>query len=243
VTGSQPFLAELLRKIEAIPISLEPFPHWTADRFLPAEMFEQMAANWPQLDEFVPYPETGRVPPGTYTLRHVIPLNERGLTHMSSGRRDYWEAIAACLGGPTLLHSLLARLSPYAIPGDLAGRLTPDVLLVEDQSGYRLPPHTDAPQKLFTWIVYFADDESRVDLGTTMYKTLDRSLLGAKEVHHPRDRFEVAGFVPYRPNGSLCFLRTKASFHGVEPVEIDGARRRLMIYTCYINGLPGHFKF
>lgn len=240
-------LALLIDVIQRAEVCADPFPFWWLDRVFEDGLAKEMSVNWPKTEEMVSYPDTGRVPQGTYESRTVLPLNDVGLDRVAGKQREFWSKLRDVLTHQHLLETLLSKfddhLSLSRFEKASIGDLIPDVLLVQDREGYVLPPHTDAPSKLFTWITYLPPDGDRDELGTSFYVTDDRQLHGAREVHHERSHFREVRRFPYVRNAALSFLRTDASFHGVERVNLHGSERRLLLYTCYIGGLPAHFRF
>ena len=96
--------------------------------------------------------------------------------------------------------------------------------LIEDRTGYSLPPHTDQRSKLVTLILYLDDEPA----GTSLYTPrpgLDISVEPSSN-HHPREAFTRVATAPHRAGTALCFSPGRGSFHGVEPVE-PGTRRYL----------------
>jgi len=104
------------------------------------------------------------------------------------------------------------------------GRLRRSLDLIEDRTGYSLPPHTDQQTKLVTLILYFDD----APVGTSIYTPRQGfNINGAPtSAHYARRAFTRVATAPHRAGNALCFAPSQGSFHGVEPVE-PGARRYL----------------
>ena len=110
--------------------------------------------------------------------------------------------------------------------------------IVDDRSGYALLPHVDTPQKLITCLIYLADQGQNPALGTSLYGAAPRAKHPAetnatadgKPPQHPplsRDDFVLVQTVPYRPNTALIFAPGDNTWHGVEEVSGDEARRAI----------------
>jgi hypothetical protein len=67
------------------------------------------------------------------------------------------------------------------------------------------------------------------DLGTSIYKPRNSEFTCWGGPHHPFDQFERTTTVEFLPNRLLAFPKTDRSFHGVEPIEREQVRRRLLI--------------
>ncbi len=66
--------------------------------------------------------------------------------------------------------------------------------------------------------IYRADDSSS-ELGTALYLPKDRSFISEGGPHLEFEDFDHVMSVPYAPNVMASFPKTKACFHGVEPVK------------------------
>ena len=76
-------------------------------------------------------------------------------------------------------------------------------------------------------------DLSQEHLGTSMYLPKDRDFRCPGGPHHPHAQFDRVWTMPFRPNSLFAFVKTSASFHGVEPVSDPDARRWLLLYDIY----------
>jgi hypothetical protein len=96
-------------------------------------------------------------------------------------------------------------------------------------------PHSDAPRKLVTMLLYFRDPEWQDDWGggTEYYTPLDRerARYWAATDRIPFEEFKSIGSTGYVANRLAGFVRSTDSYHGVPPVTAPAgsSRRALMI--------------
>lgn len=107
------------------------------------------------------------------------------------------------------------------------------VELIYDRSGFALAPHTDGPRKLVTGLLYFADPDDPVELGTVLYEPLQPEFASNGRSWVSHDRVRPFARAPYRANAFLSFARSNRSLHGVEATTSDRPRR-LIQYSIFL---------
>jgi hypothetical protein len=96
-------------------------------------------------------------------------------------------------------------------------------------------PHTDAPRKLVSLLLYFRDLDWEDSYGgaTEFYTPLDPDAARgwAPTDRIPFEQFKVIGTAGFKRNRLSGFVRSDASFHGVPPITCPPgmARRALLI--------------
>lgn len=96
--------------------------------------------------------------------------------------------------------------------------LSPGRLRIEycqDGDGFWLEPHVDIPVKLFTMLVYLADQPELYDAGTDIYDATPE-----------HNRIATA---PCAWNTGLIFIPARNTWHGFTPRPIDGVRKSIII--------------
>lgn len=91
-----------------------------------------------------------------------------------------------------------------------------DVLLIRDEPGYSIPPHTDSLNKIITVLFYLPKDNSLESEGTSIFKPKKEDFVCEKGTHYNFEDFEKVKTMPFKPNSMFAFKRTNNSFHGVE---------------------------
>lgn len=96
----------------------------------------------------------------------------------------------------------------------------PTARLGRDSRGYKIKPHPDGADRVYTAQVYLADDDSQKEMGTSVYERLeDKS-------------YRLVRRLAFLPNTGFCFARTDTTFHGVERVTLTKPRQNLHI-SCF----------
>lgn len=96
-------------------------------------------------------------------------------------------------------------------------------------------PHSDAPRKLVSLLLYFRDPEWRDDWGggTEFYEPLDaeRARGWSRTQRVPFEEFKTIGVADFVANRLAGFVRSDASYHGVAPLRCPPgtARKALLI--------------
>jgi Rps23 Pro-64 3,4-dihydroxylase Tpa1-like proline 4-hydroxylase len=116
------------------------------------------------------------------------------------------------------------------------------------EKGSFVPPHTDAPDKLVSLLLYFPDPEWRENYGgnTDFFRPKKSEL----EYNWDNRRVPVEEVVPFfsspfTPNRLVGFLKSRNSYHGVKPITCpeDMARNSLNINVlCATPPLPDHLR-
>jgi hypothetical protein len=225
----------VLARIEAAAVQSEPFPHCVVDGIFPVDFYEEIIDHWPGRNQFVPISETGRASGATYGKRLVILFEERDLGRLDPEQRTFWsQTVGSWLLGERFGGALLSKFREV-----LAERLAregkafrADALLVSDQTSYAIGPHTDTPERLVSLLFYLPEDATFRRFGTGFYVPKDRRFRCAGGPHYNPRGFELVKTVEFLPNRLVLFPKTDRSFHGVEPVDLAGIDRRLLIYNA-----------
>ena len=79
-------------------------------------------------------------------------------------------------------------------------------------------------------LFYLPEDSAFRRFGTSLYLPRDPGFRCRGGPHYTAAGFVRAQTVEFVPNRMLAFPKTDRSFHGVEPVDLPGIERRLLIY-------------
>lgn len=197
-------------------VRLWPFSHAVVEDVLPAEFYAALLDALPPLKAYTTLAKLGRVGNGAYEARKVIvpSMVQEG-------------PIAELFGLARSVDFCRALLRPFEI--EIKGAISPDSLLVSDLDGYKIGPHTDAPHRIVSLLLYLPRN-SRESVGTSLYVPKDRAFTHDGTRHLRFEEFDRVATVPFRPNTALLFARTDRSFHGVEPIALlPGARRDMFL--------------
>lgn len=218
--------AAVLERIAAAPVLGEPFGHCVIDGVFPEDFYESIIDHWPEEESWQPLSESGRVSEGSYQQRNVVLMNRPGYARLDPQRREFWEQeVGAWLLGNRFRFGVLEKFRKQ--DGASAG----DALIVSDRTRYAIGPHTDAPHRLVSLLFYLPEDATFSRFGTAFYTPLDPQFRCAGGPHHPFKNFRRVKTVGFVPNRLVVFAKTDRCFHGVEPVDLPGIDRRLLIYN------------
>lgn len=217
-----------------------PYPHCYLEEALPPEYYAQLQSMLPDPATLLPL-EQARGVKG-YDERFVLEFKEEQFARLTPAQDAFWRELHRWLVGGRFLQLMLTKFAPFIqqrFQGRNDMRFHDEALLVQDITRYQLGPHTDAPRKVLTLLFYLPADLSQQHLGTSMYVPKDREFRCAGGPHHPHALFDRVWTMPFRPNSAFAFLKTNASFHGVEPVMDANTRRWLLLYDIYEKKKPG----
>ena len=211
-----------------------PYPHIYVRDVFPPDYYAQMRAMLPAPESMAPIGEVRNAK--GFNERFVLQFTPEQLATLTPGQRQFWQELHGWLVGGALAHLLLTKFGPYINQrfGNQAGlRFYDEALLVQDITEYKLGPHTDAPRKVLTLLFYLPGDESQSHLGTSIYLPKDRQLRCPGGPHYEHRGFDRVWTMPFLPNSLFAFVKSDASFHGVEPVKDPDCRRWLLLYDIY----------
>jgi hypothetical protein len=214
--------------VRASPINPEPFPHIVVDGIFPEPYYEQILRNLPA--------QSSLAIPDKFGMMKLRP-EDPSFQALPPASRDFWTAFDT-VTKPAICEALLRRFLPYA-EDKLAlifGRagLGADLELSEFRplrgivqcriAGARMGAHVDKATSLFTYLFYFAPDDTLRPFGTVFYKARDQSAVLER----------------YRANRGI-----RAWFPGPEEVEVvplpplEFCRNRLISYLNLPYSLHG----
>ncbi len=148
----------LLYRFQNASISTYPFPHFYIENIFPANFYQELIENFPDLGSYISLSETGEVARGAYRERFVLSFQESHLSRMSFLHGMFWRKFEARLKSPEWISMLLDKFGPFFKErfGNLFDQMhfLSDLALVRDQSGYAIGPHTDHPSRILTLLFY-----------------------------------------------------------------------------------------
>jgi hypothetical protein len=227
-----PWAAAAVRRVAEAPTEPRPFPHFTVTDIFPGPVYERMLASLPRPEEMRDIRRSGNA----YAVNRLrLPLNAETLPAIGEERRRIWTEVQRTLCGEAFIAAVVERFRPFVLARyggvpRLAGRL--EILL--DTENYQIGPHTDAPHKTFSMLIYLPRDRSQLDLGTSIYVPKMADFRSEKATQFPFDWFRLHRRFDFAPNSAMCFMKTDNSFHGREPVTGPATTRYLM-QLAFIN--------
>ncbi len=231
---SSPVESRVLQEVAAAPVIREPFEHCVIDEVFPQEFFREIQANWPELEQFLPLEESGRLRSKGRQKgkRNVVFLTDEGLERLDAGRRRFWaERMRSWLCTPQFQDAVIGKFRDVLGPRLGADtEIVADGLIVSDRTEYSIGPHTDHPRRLVSMLFYLPPDASLRQFGTALYKPKAEGFTCAGGPHYSFDNFTRVKTFDFVPNRLVFFPKSDRCFHAVEPVTVPDAERRLLIF-------------
>jgi len=202
--------------------SCQPYPWVNIEGSLTVEGFERLRGSLPPI-------EAGFDRQVGVKRAYGQGPHDRFLLHYRPGIEvaEPWREFIAELQGPTYQGFLRRMLGDH--------HFIPTFEWYYAWEGCAVSPHCDAARKLATHIFYFnTDDDWRPSWGGQIL-ILDSEHKWRTHSGPSFDQLKVASAIDPRGNGSLLFMRTPHSWHGVRPLQCpQGQLRRLFIVTVNV---------
>jgi hypothetical protein len=235
VAGPQDHAAlcdHLVAKVQGAVLERDPFCHFYLDGIFPAQMYPALLRSFPPKELYVPLNLRRWARADGTSTRDEFHLTAENLARLPKPMAAFWTPVVRAMTDPALRRAAFAKLAPdlaerFGIPEERIPDMecAYEVRLVRDTEDYRIKPHPDGLNKIVTMQLYLPEDESTLDLGTSIFRRHKRLIGGSFE--------EVKRF-PFRPNSGYGFAvsdsPTRRSWHGRELITgFTGVRHTLML--------------
>ena len=214
----------------------EPYNHFYMNRSFPDDIYKLLVDSIPSDEFFRPFNLKKWSRPNGESTRDILPLTEQNIATFEPGIQQIWEQVKLAFESDRFKRVIFDKLKNdislrLGISPEEAVNFKPYVrsTFIRDSEGYRIKPHPDGQPKLVTMLFYFPEDDSQLELGTSIYteETGLKKLFGQK--------FKEIKRFPFKPNGSGAFvvndLPERRSLHGREYVDCGNAVRNSIILT------------
>lgn len=227
------------------PVESDPFTHICVENAMPADFYAEVLRRLPRDECYRRLNESGRVQGNYSDARYCLMAKHLEEAPLPEEDRNFWREFFATFTDGEFA-SLWLRLFRddivHRLARDFPGEKAPEfrfkfeTFLMRDYSSYSLGPHTDAISKVVSVLFYLPGDDSRPELGTSLYRTKVPGVEDKGGPHYPFKFFDKVKTLPYKPNTIVAFPKTRNCFHGVEPVA-EG-RRDLVLFDIKLKNLP-----
>lgn len=221
-------------RIRNAKVSVDPFPHAVIENFLDMDLFLALRRVFPDPEAMDDIRER-RAAVGYSDKRLFVNADSlASVVDESTGIQPFARLLALVRSQPFTraligMFSETVRKQLDALGADFKLR-APNVDVINDCSGFALPPHTDGNAKLVTALVYLADPGDPPEHGTRLYRPLRPDMrCETGKAGYPFEAFEEVAAAPYVPNTALLFARSPVSFHGVAATRSEIPRRVIQI--------------
>jgi hypothetical protein len=210
----------------------DPFCHIYMEGVLPVTFYQSMLSNLPSPSEYVPLNLRLYSRKNGESTRDLFHLTTDNLAKLSLHAAGIWTDLVRAATHPLFRRAVFGKLAPdlserFGVNESAVADLdcAYEVMLLRDTDDYRIKPHPDGLNKIVTMQFYLPDDESLLELGTSLYRS-SNGLLG-------RSFHEVKRF-PFKPNSAYAFAvsdsKARKSWHGRGRLTaFSGVRNTLMV--------------
>ena len=183
-----------------------------------------------------PVPPSVRLYPSSIAFNSLIQnlsLSSSSFAELTLHQQAFWQDFQSYVQkmGPDLMAALPRPVENQKMltipPSEMRFRID----LWSDRGGYQITPHTDAPHKLATFLLYCSSDPSLHAEGTSVFRPLEPGFKCWAGKQWPFDQFEEVYRAPYAANSMFGFRKTDCSFHGKLPVSDSVSYRRTIAIT------------
>jgi hypothetical protein len=226
----------LIYKIANTQVRTYPFAHIYVQDVFPDGFYQELRRNLPDNDGYIALADTGRVGTGYSRARLSLFPADLEKAKISPAQRDFWRRVFETLGDGEFVSCVFDRFRPmieqrFLSEGQRQGlKVWHETFLMRDLDTYSLGPHTDNITKLVSMLFYLPADDASAELGTALYVPKDRGFTDEGGPHLEFEDFDHVFTVPYAPNVVASFPKTKACFHGVEPVKGPNKQRDILFF-------------
>lgn len=242
------FASHLLISRKKPEIKYDPFPYFCIDDYLPKDLYTALYDEFPSIKFFKKSSRLGRMAFNRRTpeFAELIASSPLWASMTDAVRSDEFLKDAEAFLRPSLVRARgVAGLKKWR-NYNVSHRSVPIIERLVDvpcefslmPTGAHFYPHTDKPEKLVSFLLYFAEPnwESNYGGATDLYRVKD-----AKHDRNWSNRpvsFDAVDTVfrsEFRPNRLLAFVKTRNSYHGVSPVTSpDGMLRKSFNFSITV---------
>jgi hypothetical protein len=240
-------LQHIAGRVATAEAATNPFPYAVIDDIFPADYYAEILEMFPRPEQLRPIADTGRVSKGAYKERSVVLFTEAEFQALTPVQRTFWLEFAGWMYSDLFNNLFILKFQQALEPRianiieqERALQVRGDALLVNDQTNYKIGPHTDAAHRLITFLFYMPRDASMRALGTSVYRAKDPDFISWDGTHYPFEGFDFVETVEFMPNRLLVFPKTERSFHGVQQINEQGVNRPLLINNVRVLNRTTH---
>jgi len=212
-------LAHMISRLKETEPQCDPYPHFWADHILPEDVYDRLLAELPESSQYTRGVENSKAPEAS---------------------KELWYGVRLALGSPELKRAVFTNLAAgFAHRFGMAEQDAPEIeayprpMLFQETGGYSIAPHPDTRRKLATVQFALTNDESQLNLGTSIYKL---SAHPKHLLHEPRGFCEVKRH-PFARNSVFAFAVVNTlsmrSWHGRAALPEGCGERNTLLHIYY----------
>jgi hypothetical protein len=222
----------LIAAVTEARLEREPYCHIYMEGMFPPATYAELLRKLPPKELYEPLNLRKWVRADGTSTRDECHLTADTMAKMPKPLAEFWAPVVRAMTDPALRKAVFTKLAPdlaerFEIPAERVPDMECEyeVRLVRDTEDYRIKPHPDGLNKIVTMQFYLPEDESMLDLGTSIFRR-HRKLIGSS--------FEEVKRFPFKPNSAYAFAVSdgpdRKSWHGRETLSgFTGVRNTLML--------------
>ncbi len=211
-------LEHVIYKLRNANVLTYPYPHFFVRDVFPTDFFAQLLGSLPSDEGYAPLA-------GGYQNRKA-----------ASCDLALMKPFEDSMFGMQVLQ-IFSRQFFDRYPSQNRPNFRQELRFIRDSEGYKIGPHTDAPQKVVSLLFYLPVDFLDSDCGTGIYVPDDHKLTCPGGPHHPFGGFKEVWRAPFVPNSCFGFWKTSNSWHAVEKISRK-IRRNVLLFNIYEENAP-----
>ena len=184
----------------------EPFPYLVLPGIFSADLYDEMLRQWPPLEVMTYAPSNLPNRYWIYIHGHdPVKVDARIEGAVGPATFRFWQGVRVWLASDWVK---LAFFSKFGLAPESSSFHT--IRLVTDVQGYSIDRHPDGETKVLSVLIYCPETDAHPEWGTSIDGTT----------------------IPFIPNHLFAFAKTDDSFHWVNEITQEGARRNqiLLVY-------------
>ncbi len=196
----------LLHNISMGDVIEVPFPHMVVENVLEPEAYRGVLEYWPPLEIMTHAPSNLANRNWIYAYgQDPFGVDAHFNRLPMNGAVSFWLALGERLADELVKHAFFSK---FGLPMEASSFCT--VRVITDEQGYSIARHPDGETKVLSALFYCPEDARHPEWGTS----IDRKT------------------VPFLPNYMFAFVKTDDSFHWVDEITQEGAKRNqvLLVY-------------
>ena len=245
-------LEHINNSIKQAQVDPDPFPHMYIRNFFEENFYMKLLDSLPGKEKFVPINKTGSVSDDYPEERFIFDINPEILKSFERKDQKVFSDIVNSFFSNDFFNSVFFKFKSTI--DDRIKNFTEEeiklfgknnfnfegrIALVKDYTKYQLGAHTDTLNKFLTFLFYIPKDESIREIGTSLYKPLNKELKTSFSSHYTmeetKNNFIETKKTEFMPNSVLIFPRTNYSYHGVSSINIGSKERNLLLLNFYFK--------
>jgi hypothetical protein len=215
--------------LKAAKVYQDPFPLSVYSPFSPA-LYAEILRHLPEDQYYDPLYHNDALRTDGTSTRLLLSLRDQDINNLPRVQRDFWSAFNHGMRSKLVCDVFLSHMETDVLKrfGKPLNEIVcyPTARLGRDWEGFKILPHPDGTDRVYTAQVYLPKDEKQIDAGTTVYARREDG------------QFDFVRTLPFKPNTGFCFVRTDATYHGVEPLSLKTPRDSL-----HLSGFTGPKDF